>query len=123
PPFPELARAPHTEITGGGPFRVEAGQVTDDSQMATCLGASLMERGGFDVADVAERYVEWRRHAFDIGTLTAESLGRIEGGALPEEAGRAAWEASGRRAAGNGSLMRTAPIAVFFWNDAPARRA
>src|SRR5215831_18171931 len=67
PPFPMLARGPHRNITGGGPFGVLPGQVTDDTQMACCLAASLHERGQFDVSDVGRRYVEWTGHAFDIG--------------------------------------------------------
>jgi ADP-ribosyl-[dinitrogen reductase] hydrolase len=41
PPFPMLARGPHRDITGGGPFGVLPGQVTDDTQMACCLATSL----------------------------------------------------------------------------------
>src|SRR5215831_20818377 len=109
-----LARGPHRDITGGGPFHVLPGQVTDDTQMACCLAASLLERGEFDPADVARRYVEWRQHAFDIGALTKSALKFLASGASPTDSGREAWLASGRQSAGNGSLMRTAPIGVYF---------
>lgn len=114
PRFPELARGPHRSIAGGGPFRVAAGQVTDDTQMAVCLTRSLMERGMLDVDDVAARYLEWRRHAFDVGAQTSAALDAIARGAPPAGAGRAVWLARGRAPAGNGSLMRTAPIGLFF---------
>ena len=42
PPFPKLAAGPLTGIFGGGPLGVARGQVTDDTQMATCLYASLV---------------------------------------------------------------------------------
>ena len=122
PPFPELARGPHSDITGGGPFRLVAGQVTDDTQMACCLAASLRERGRFDVQDVAARYVAWSAHAFDIGGLTSTSLKAIRGGAAPERAGRQVWLETGKTQAGNGSLMRTAPIGVAMATDAGTRR-
>lgn len=121
-PFPALAAGPLRDIVGGGPFGVAPGQVTDDTQMATCLAASLADRGRFDLDDVARRYVDWREHAFDIGRQTAAALGAIARGATPGNAGREVWEASGQDAAGNGSLMRTAPIAVFFAGDRAALR-
>ncbi len=122
PPFPELARGPHTDITGGGPFRLVAGQVTDDTQMACCLAASLRERRRFDLQDVAARYVAWSDHAFDIGGLTGASLAAIRAGAAPERAGRQVWLETGKKQAGNGSLMRTAPISVALPTDTGARR-
>lgn len=113
PPFPELAAGPHREVTGGGPFRLVAGQVTDDTQMACCLAASLMANGQLEPADLGRRYVAWRKVAFDIGTQTAASLGLLASGVEPLEAGRRVWVEGGRKAAGNGSLMRTVPIGVF----------
>jgi ADP-ribosylglycohydrolase len=121
PAFPELARGPHTDIVGGGPFRVAPGQVTDDTQLAVCLATSVRERGGFDAADVARAYVAWRPHAFDIGRTTAAAIELLAEGDL--DAGRAVWERSGRRAAANGSLMRTAPIGVAFAGDPRGCRA
>jgi ADP-ribosylglycohydrolase len=122
PPFPLLAQGPHCEITGGGPFRVRPGQVTDDTQMACCLAASLKEMNGFRPADVARRYVEWMSHAFDIGNLTRDTLSMIARGVSLGEAARRAWVHSGRKTAPNGSLMRTAPIAVALSQDPEGRR-
>jgi ADP-ribosyl-[dinitrogen reductase] hydrolase len=122
PPFPLLAEGPLREIVGGGPFGVAPGQVTDDTQMASCLATSLKERGRFDVGDVAARYVAWSNHAFDIGLQTAAALTAIARGTTPKDSGRVVWESRGRNAAGNGSLMRTAPIGVFFAKDRGALR-
>lgn len=123
PAFPTLATGPHLSMTGGGPFRVAPGQVTDDTQMATALWASLVASGGFDLEEVAGRYVGWTRHAFDIGNQTRAALALVAGGTSPAESGKNVWESRGRRPAANGSLMRTAPIAVFFAADPVARRA
>jgi ADP-ribosyl-[dinitrogen reductase] hydrolase len=122
PPFPQLAPGPHVEIVGVGPFRVVPGQVTDDTQMACCLAASLAERGDLDVADLAARYVAWQEHAFDVGVQTAAALNAIREGTPPARAGREVWLGASRPPAGNGSLMRTAPIGVFFAEDARRRR-
>lgn len=121
-PFPALNGGPHTSITGGGPFDVEPGQVTDDTQLACCLASSLVANGGFDALDLAKRYVAWSDVAFDIGNQTGASLGLVRKGVSPLDAGRQVWLLNGKRPAGNGSLMRTAPIGVFFAKDLRARR-
>jgi ADP-ribosylglycohydrolase len=109
-------------MAGGGPFSIEPGQVTDDTQMASCLAASLREHGAFVVDDVARRYVRWLEDAFDVGSQTAASLKLIARGEDPRSAGEVVWERRGRDAAGNGSLMRAAPIGVFFAEDRDALR-
>lgn len=120
-PFAPLLRGPHRDMVGQGPFRLEAGQVTDDTQMAVALTRSLMERGGFRADAVGAAYVEWARHAFDIGNQTRASLDLVAAGTAPLDAGKKVWLGGGKQAAGNGSLMRTAPIAVFY-QDEPERR-
>lgn len=125
PPYPTLATGPATDVVGGGPFGLVAGQVTDDTQMAICLARSLIEKRDvdmLDVLDVATRYVAWYQHAFDVGSQTGSALGRIESGGNVAAAGRETWRASGRRAAGNGSLMRTTPIGVWFAQAPPKVR-
>ena len=121
-PFPKLADGPLTTIVGGGPFGLKAGQVTDDTHMACCLHASLSSLKSFDAEDVALRYVEWSAVAFDIGTQTSAALALIARGEPAAEAGRSAWLASGKHAAANGSLMRTAPIGTAFAGSEHARR-
>jgi ADP-ribosylglycohydrolase len=111
--YPTLATAPATDIVGGGPFGLEAGQITDDTQMAVCIARSLTEKRAVDMLDIATRYIAWFQHAFDVGNQTAAALEAIEAGANVGTAAREVWRASGRRAAGNGSLMRCAPIGVF----------
>lgn len=120
PPYPALATAPATDVVGGGPFGLEAGQVTDDTQLAVCLARSLAAYGGFELADVASRYVAWSGEAFDIGNQTSASLSRVARGEPILAAGFGVWRDSGRRAAGNGSLMRTAPLAVALRGDPSA---
>lgn len=122
PPFPTLAKGPHTDVTGGGPFGVAPGQVTDDTQMATCLALSLKEHKRFHASDVAQRYVAWMPHTFDIGNLTHASLTMIARGVSLGEASRRAWIHAERKTAGNGSLMRIAPIGVALAASPDARR-
>jgi ADP-ribosyl-[dinitrogen reductase] hydrolase len=108
---------PVTAMTGGGPFGLEAGQFTDDTSMALCLAESLSVLGRFDVNDQLERYVRWWRHGhlsstgrcFDIGNATRAALAHFE--ATRELVAR------DKQAAGNGSLMRLAPAALFARGD------
>ena len=122
PPFPQLATEGLTGIVGGGPFGLTAGQVTDDTQMACCLYSSLSSLGHFDANDVAARYVTWSKVAFDIGTQTGSALEVVAGGEPALEAGRIVWLESGSQAAGNGSLMRAAPIGALLAASEHERR-
>jgi ADP-ribosyl-[dinitrogen reductase] hydrolase len=113
---------PISDIVGGGPFGLEAGQWTDDTSMALCLAASLVETGRFDPVDQLRRYVKWWTEGymsstgscFDIGTTTRAALARFQ---RTEEAYCGSTDP---RAAGNGSLMRLAPVPLAFAAD-PAR--
>lgn len=121
-PLPMLVQGPHRSVVGRGPFGLSAGQVTDDTQMACCLAASLMTVGELDIDDIAARYLGWRLHAFDVGDQTTAALSQIVMGVPPELAGQEIWLESKRSPAGNGSLMRTAPLGVFFADRSSERR-
>lgn len=121
-PLPALVRGPHRTMIGRGPFSVSPGQVTDDTQMACCLAASLMARGHLDLEDVTSRYLGWRLYAFDIGNQTSTALSQLALGVPADVAGQEMWVEGQRRMAGNGSLMRTAPIGVFFADRPEERR-
>ncbi len=107
---------PVTDMVGGGPFELPAGAWTDDTSMALCLAESLVERRAFDPIDQLERYVRWWRHGyfsstgrcFDIGDATQAALERFERTGEPYP-GDAAPDA-----AGNGPLMKLAPVALAF---------
>lgn len=118
--FPKLIDGPLRDMVGGGPHKTQPGQVTDDTQMAACLAASLRAVQGFSAEDVMLRYRAWKPHAFDIGMLTAQVLDAAPAMGW-ERAAKEIWLQSAKKSAGNGSLMRTAPIGVFFAEDEQER--
>ena len=119
---------PVTDMTGGGPFGLQPGEWTDDTSMALCLAESLIERRGFDARDQMTRYVRWWREGhlstalgaglsstgrfFDIGNTTRAALSRFE------KTGDPIAGSTDPNSAGNGSLMRLAPVAMFYARQA-----
>src|ERR1051326_2537635 len=123
PRYPTLMNGPQTDIVGGGPFDVAAGQITDDTQMAVALARSVAANRRFDPDAVRSEYVRWlRTPPFDVGGTTFRSLTQPVSGDDPLSGGRAVWESSGRSLASNGSLMRTWILGVAFCHDEEARR-
>jgi len=108
-----------TEMTGGGPFNLEAGQWTDDTSMALALADSLIAHPLFDATDLMDRFVRWRTKGeyscngkcFDIGITTAEALSRYR------EDGNPFAGATDEESAGNGSLMRLSPVALVALHE------
>ena len=114
--------SPVTDLVGGGPFTLLPGQWTDDTSMALCLAASLVERGDFDLRDQMDRYVAWWKHGymsstgvcFDIGVTTSAALQAYVRSQDPLSG------STDPRSAGNGSLMRLAPVPLFYYPDRAA---
>lgn len=119
--MPRGTFAPVTGMAGGGPFNLQPGQWTDDTSMALCLAHSLVFRRGFDAVDQMNRYCNWYNvgymsstgECFDIGATVAAALRRYLDNQQQPYAG-----STDARAAGNGALMRLAPIAMFYARDA-----
>ncbi len=96
------------------------GAWTDDTSMALCLADSLIHCHGFKPEDLLARFVGWWQYGmnsvtgrcFDIGNTTRASLSNFE------ETGPLTAGPIDPRQAGNGSLMRLAPVAIFAAGDA-----
>lgn len=110
---------PISDIVGGGHFDLLAGQWTDDTSMALCLAESLIETKRFDVNDQMERYLRWATDGHLSSTGSAFGIGGTIQAALLEhiKTGQPLAGSTHPRSAGNGSIMRLAPVPLAFSQD------
>jgi ADP-ribosyl-[dinitrogen reductase] hydrolase len=107
------------DMVGGGPFHLKAGGWTDDTSMACCLAYSLLKSNGFNAHHVMECFSYWYRfgafsptgECFDIGTTTRLAIDQFLATGDPY-AGSA-----DPSTAGNGSIMRLAPVVLYYLRD------
>ena len=105
-----------TDMVGGGPFELPAGYWTDDTSMALCLAESLIRNHGFDAKDQISRYCNWWKHGylsstgicFDIGITVSSALEKFIATDEPYSG------STNKYSSGNGSIMRLAPIPIFY---------
>ncbi|MGE0282731.1 MAG: ADP-ribosylglycohydrolase family protein [Rhizobiaceae bacterium] len=113
--------------TGYNRFALRPGQWTDDTSMALCLLDSLLLRNAFDAHDVRLRFLNWWYlgycNAFFLDdqrpTKTSVGLGGNIWQSFEEFIRlRTQFTTAGDlKTSGNGSLMRNAPVALFFRHD------
>ena len=99
------------DIRGGGWLRLAPGQVTDDTQMTLCVARSIRE-SGFAPRDIANRFADWlRSRPLDVGNTCRRGIRRyihfdsLSGPPCDDDAG-------------NGAVMRMAPVAIASLADA-----
>ncbi|MEO6880778.1 MAG: ADP-ribosylglycohydrolase family protein [Mycobacteriaceae bacterium] len=128
PPLPESTPV---GMVGGGSFGWAPGEWTDDTSMALVIaqaaatGADLRSQAARN--EIAAGWALWAQTAPDVGTQTRTVLTtarrtaqQTNGGAVIAEHLRAAAQAQHEQtgmSGGNGSLMRTAPVAVAYLHD------
>ncbi|MCK9593291.1 MAG: ADP-ribosylglycohydrolase family protein [Methanoregula sp.] len=107
---------PVKNFMGGGPSGLKPGEWTDDTSMALCLAESLIECRAFSLTDQLKRYDDWFRHGylssngecFDSGITIQSALEQFERSGTPD------CGQTSLMSAGNGSLMRLAPVPLAF---------
>ncbi len=101
------------DMLGGGWLDTERGEWTDDTQMALAIAQSIARVGSIEPSDIAVLFVEWFKSLpKDVGNTTRRSLQHLADGVPWNEAGTLALNEMGGSAPSNGSLMRSAPIAL-----------
>jgi ADP-ribosyl-[dinitrogen reductase] hydrolase len=107
-------------MEGGGGYRWEPGEWTDDTQMALAVLA-VLARGSTDVAAMGEEMVRWyRSKPRDVGIQTAAVLGGVGRRFASAAESAQAYQAEHPESAGNGALMRTGPVALAHLGDRDA---
>lgn len=104
------------EFIGGGWLDLAPGEITDDTQMSLDVARSLCAHPDGNMTDLANRFLVWRNsHPKDIGNTTRDALDRLAAGAPWDECGKQTHLDRGpRNSAGNGAIMRCAPVAMRF---------
>lgn len=102
------------DLLGGGWLNVDPGEYTEDTQLAVTLAASIVSLGCVDPQDMARRLVAWLQVGpTDVGKLTRHAIRYHEQGLPWHEVGpRVCIDLIGR-CAGNGSVMRCAPVGLL----------
>eukprot|EP00301_Raphidiophrys_heterophryoidea_P002840 c11310_g1_i3.p1 GENE.c11310_g1_i3~~c11310_g1_i3.p1 ORF type:complete len:610 (-),score=118.29 c11310_g1_i3:95-1924(-) len=110
----------------GNKFQLLPGQWTDDSSMALCIADSLLCIQAYSGSDIRTRFWSWwfrgynnafrksqtRSGSVGLGGNISQSIFSMEPGVIPTPRFQ-----QNSDDAGNGSLMRLAPIAIFFHGD------
>jgi ADP-ribosyl-[dinitrogen reductase] hydrolase len=95
----------------------DQGEYTDDTQMALLLADSLLENQRLLPFDVARRFRHWIHSAKDVGLQTRAVAGMADYLEHPEECAFQYYAAHPGSSAGNGAVMRCAPVALFHLNS------
>lgn len=90
------------------------GEYTDDTQMALLIAESLIEKHGFVAIDIAKRFRSWAQTAKDVGVQTSAVVNMARYAEDPESCSSRYHADHPDSSAGNGALMRCAPIALFY---------
>lgn len=128
---PPLPAGVQPVMKGGGLGNYRRGEWSDDTQMLTVIGSVASRNPKLTSADalnaIARGFLYWSRGgATDMGFQTQAVLGRTRKIMARDAATQPGWavafaartlhEETGR-SAGNGSLMRTAPVALAYLSD------
>lgn len=114
---------PVTDFRDGGPFKLKAGQWTDDTAMALCLAQSLIDCQGMDASDQMDKYLKWVNEGYmsctgqcvGMGQTVLRALSRYHKTKNPYQGD------TSTKHAGNGCIMRLAPVPIYYQRD--SRRA
>jgi ADP-ribosylglycohydrolase len=123
--FDHLVLGPDEEPRprGGGPAGFAPGEWSDDTALAIAVAQGLATGGSLEerLDAVAGRFLDWYdAEPPDVGRQTRAVLSAVAAGPRTSAAMRAAATSYTRthpHAAGNGALMRTAPVALAFLDD------
>ena len=118
---PPLPKSTPVFMKGGGGFGWVQGEWTDDTSMAVPIAQAAA--AGLDLRDekvldgIVAQWVDWAKTAPDVGIQLRAVLSKTEPTASAVRAVAKAHHERLGRSGGNGSLMRTAPVALAYLHD------
>lgn len=97
----------HKKIIGGGWLGLKAGHVTDDTEMSLAIAHAITKRRKWDLKQIADNFLSWMHgKPIDIGSTVRKGIrSYMKNGTL--EVPYNEWDA------GNGAVMRMAPVALY----------
>ncbi len=103
----------------GGYFNLKAGEFTDDTSLALCLAESLIKCNGLDLKDNMDMYWKWLSEGYLSVNDKAIGVGKTTMRAIFNytKTGNPISKIKNKMSAGNGSLMRLAPVPLFYSNN------
>lgn len=102
-----------TSIIGGGVWNLKPGEVTDDTAMTIAVARGILKNHVDPIQDIGEEFLKWyRTKPKDVGITIRTVLSQYDGD----------WFATSLlvrmqldgKTGGNGSLMRTLPVALAY---------
>lgn len=105
------------DIIGGGCWDLEPGEVTDDTMMTIAVAEGILEDPDDPIGHIGDRFISWyNSKPKDIGNIINLALSAyVESGSW-EIAALSAHGFNEGISAGNGSLMRCIPVALYYRN-------
>lgn len=95
------------------------GQFTDDTEMALLIAESLLQNRSLRPTNIAMRFHAWAQTANDVGIQTRAVVNAPGYVQAPETVARDYYSRNSRNSAGNGAVMRCAPVALFWIQNLP----
>lgn len=96
----------HARMIGGGWLKLKPGQVTDDTEMALCVGRAIRHAGDWDLLGVCEEFAHWlKKVPVDVGNTVRRGIRRYIVDGTPQTP-------PNDGDAGNGACMRNLPVAL-----------
>lgn len=103
-----------TEIVGGGIFNLEPGEVTDDTDMTLCVAKGILSNPENPINEIGSEWIKWyKANPIDVGNIIRIVINNYLNEKNWKVATKMAHDELDGESAGNGSLMRTAPISFY----------
>src|SRR3954453_16854772 len=104
------------EIMGGGVWKLEKGETTDDTAMTLAVARGIIKNPQNPIEAIGEEFFNWyAQRPKDVGIIISTVLSTFNGNWF-DTAKKAHYQYLNELSAGNGSLMRCLPIALAYSN-------